>query len=74
MARRSLALAMAWRKTMKFKPLGLAVLLTAFAGSAFAQNHISATEKCGKPDDSKQPDVHKTWPDSPAIGDGFARV
>lgn len=42
---------------MKFNPLGLAVLLTAFAGSALAQNHISGTEKCSKPDTSQSVEV-----------------
>jgi len=37
---------------MKRKSLGLAILLTAFAGSALAQNQISGTLKCGKPDSS----------------------
>ena len=36
---------------MKYKSLGLIVLLAAFAGSALAQNHISSTIKCtGKSD------------------------
>jgi len=42
---------------MKFKSLGLAVLLTAFAGSTFAQNRISGTEKCSKPDSSQSIEV-----------------
>jgi hypothetical protein len=37
---------------MKYKSLGLTVLLAAFAGSALAQTQISATSKCGKPDAS----------------------
>jgi hypothetical protein len=41
------------RKTMKYKSLGLTVLLAAFAGSLFAQTHISATAKCGKADASQ---------------------
>ena len=35
---------------MKYKSLGFTVLLAAFAGSVFAQTHISATAKCGKAD------------------------
>jgi hypothetical protein len=37
---------------MKYKSLGLTVLLAAFAGSALAQTRISGTSKCGKPDAS----------------------
>ena len=35
---------------MNYKPLGLAVLLTAFAASALAQTQISGTIRCGKGD------------------------
>ena len=42
---------------MKLNPLGLAVLLMAFAGSALAQNHTSGTIKCGKQDTSQSIDV-----------------
>ena len=35
---------------MKYKQLGLAVLLTAFAASALGQTQISGTRKCGKAD------------------------
>jgi hypothetical protein len=35
---------------MKYKSLVLTVVLAAFAGSALAQNKISGTSKCGKPD------------------------
>jgi hypothetical protein len=34
--------------TMKYKSLGLTVLLTALAGSALAQTQVSGTLKCGK--------------------------
>jgi hypothetical protein len=37
---------------MKYKSLGLTVLLAAFAGSGLAQSHISGTGKC-KPDTSQ---------------------
>jgi len=42
---------------MKLKSLGLAVLLTAFAGSALAQTQVSGTRKCGKPDASQSIEV-----------------
>ncbi len=42
---------------MKYKSLGLTVLLAAFAGSALAQTQISATSKCAKPDVSQPIDV-----------------
>jgi hypothetical protein len=43
---------------MKNKSLGVTVLLVAFAGSALAQNHISATGgKCDKPDTSQSIEV-----------------
>src|ERR1039458_8189 len=35
---------------MKYKSLGITVLLAAFAGSALAQTQISGTRKCGKAD------------------------
>jgi hypothetical protein len=42
---------------MKYKSLGLAVLLVAIAGSALAQTQISGTSKCGKPDASQPIEV-----------------
>jgi hypothetical protein len=42
---------------MKYKSLGLTVLLAAFAGSASAQNHVSGTLKCGKPDTQQSVEV-----------------
>jgi len=39
---------------MKYKSLGLAVLLASFAASALAQTHMSGTGKCDKPN-SPQP-------------------
>ena len=42
---------------MKYKSLGLTVLLAAFAGSALAQNQVSGTGKCGKPDTSQSIEV-----------------
>ena len=42
---------------MKYKLLGLTVLLAAFAGSAVAQTQISATSKCAKPDASQSIEV-----------------
>lgn len=42
---------------MKVKSLGLTVLLMAFAGSASAENHVSGTSKCGKPDASQSIEV-----------------
>src|SRR4051812_35325074 len=40
---------------MKYKSLGLTLLLAAFAGSAVAQTHVSATLKCGKAESSEPP-------------------
>jgi hypothetical protein len=42
---------------MKLKFLCLAVLFAAFAGSAFAQTHISGAIKCSKPDVSQNVEV-----------------
>jgi hypothetical protein len=42
---------------MKYKSLGLAVLLAAFAASALAQTHISGTMKCPKSDVSQSVEV-----------------
>jgi hypothetical protein len=42
---------------MKYKSLVLTVLLAAFAGSALAQNKISGSSKCGKPDTSQSIEV-----------------
>jgi hypothetical protein len=42
---------------MKYKSLGLTVLLAAFAGSALAQHQVSGTGKCGKPDTSQSIEV-----------------
>ena len=42
---------------MKYKSLGLTVLLAALAGSALAQNRVSGTGKCGKPDTSQSIEV-----------------
>ena len=42
---------------MKFIPRGLAVLLVACVGSALAQNHISGSQKCGKPDNQQSIEV-----------------
>ena len=39
---------------MKYKSLGITVLLTAFAGSALAQTHVSGTCKSGKADSTTQ--------------------
>lgn len=45
---------------MKFKSFGLAILLTAIVGSAFAQNKFSGNGKCGeKPDASQSTEVEK---------------
>jgi hypothetical protein len=44
-------------KTMKYKSLGLTVLLAALAGSALAQNHISSTFNCAKVDTSQPVEV-----------------
>jgi hypothetical protein len=40
---------------MKYNLFDLTFLLAAFAGSMFAQTHISATAKCGKADASQPP-------------------
>ena len=42
---------------MKYKSLGLAVLLAAFAASVLAQTQISGTMKCPKPDVSQNIEV-----------------
>jgi len=42
---------------MKYKSLGLTVLLAAFAGSALAQTQVSGTSKCAKPDTSQSVEV-----------------
>jgi hypothetical protein len=43
---------------MRYKTLGLTVLLAAFAGSALAQNRVSGTLKCdGKPDTQQSVEV-----------------
>jgi hypothetical protein len=47
MVSREIAMAPPERKDMKYKSLGLTVLLAAFAGSALAQTKVSGTLKCG---------------------------
>ncbi len=42
---------------MKYKSLGLTVLLAAFTASALAQNRVSGTLKCGKPDTQQSVEV-----------------
>jgi hypothetical protein len=57
MVSRELTKAPPERKDMKYKSLGLTVLLAAFAGSALSQTQVSGTSKCGKPDASQPTEV-----------------